>query len=169
MKRDIIYFISVLLLTLVYFTEVNASEKIRMAIMEFQSDTVQQKGVLKDLLEAHARKKTKKYQIVTANDAIKSAISRYQSEFLTGITPEPSDINPKEISAELVLIPKADRFGETYVLTARILRLRTFRVIDSFHVKRKGSSEVLFNLIEELWFQIEPSYRYRGIEDVPID
>ena len=70
MKRDIIYFISVLLLTLVYFTEVKASEKTRMAIMGFQSGTIQQTGVLTDLLNIYARDNTQKYQIVTANNAI---------------------------------------------------------------------------------------------------
>ncbi|OAD22871.1 hypothetical protein THIOM_001307 [Candidatus Thiomargarita nelsonii] len=177
MKRDVIYYIFVLLLTSVYFTDVDASEKTPMAIGEFQGG-IQQKVVLTVVLIDFATNHSGKYQIITADSFIKSVISRYQTEFAAGNIPKMTAQDLENISAELILIPKADLFGDTYVLTAEILELRTFAVKGRYIVEKNGGPEILLGLVKELWLKIEPSetsiiipppYRYRGIEEVPLD
>jgi hypothetical protein len=155
MRYNVVYFISVLLLIFSYFTGVAADGKTRMAISEFQGG-IQQRVILTDLLIEFATSYTAKYQIVIANNSIKDVISRFQSEMEVGIIPKQDDFDPEKVGAELVLIPKADHFENIYVLTANILDLRTFEVIERQSIVRKGNSEILLELVKELWFKIEP-------------
>jgi len=44
----------------------------------------------------------------------------------TGTIPKQSAINSEKISADLLIIPKIERFGDTYILTVNFLDLKTF-------------------------------------------
>jgi hypothetical protein len=111
-------------------------------------------ATLVDLLLKAARD-SQQYEAVIATDQLREIIRRWRSEQQAGQLPPQPDGHGRHFEAEYLLLPSASRVESTTLLTASLVDLRTFKLVDTFTVRSTGEATKLFEMVGMLWNDVD--------------